>query len=79
MPNMTRPAPYYAPDGFAASRQPRAGAGLKYAVAASVSGKFVPQTEVSHAARPTQDEAYFHNQEGHDEGLVHSHGWACNA
>ena len=75
MPNMTRIAPYYAPDGFAASRQTRAGAGLKYAVVASATGKLAPER----ATRETErGEVHYHNQDGHDEGLVHSHGWARN-
>ncbi len=78
MPNTTRIAPYYAPDGFASSRQPRTGAGLKYAVAASVNGQAAPQQEAGESARMAQDHVLFHNQDGHDEGLVHSHGWACN-
>ena len=78
MPNMTRITPYYAPDGFAASRQSRAGAGLKYAVAATVAGGLASPPAAEEREDIAPDEVHHHNQDGYDEGLVHSHGWARN-
>lgn len=71
---LTRSTQNFAPDGFAASLQQRLGAGLNYAVAA-VATRFSPGA-ADQQGEPCRDTPHYHNQDGYDEGLVHSHGWA---
>jgi hypothetical protein len=75
MSNIIQITKFFAPDGFS-GRQQRDGAGLKYAVAASVSTGYKAEQAGSEAEASRQDHHY-HNEDGYDEGLVHSHGWAC--
>ncbi len=74
---LTRSTPNFAPDGFAASLKQRLGAGLNYAVAATIAGRIAPGA-TSQQSEARREASHSHNQDGYDEGLVHSHFWACN-
>lgn len=82
MSQIIRTTPNFAPDGFD-SRHQRAGVGLKYAVAASVTGRFQTEAPANDSAAndsgvQASDQFHHHNNhDGYDEGLVHSHRWAC--
>jgi hypothetical protein len=86
MSQIIRTTPNFAPDGFG-SRQPSAG-GLKYAVAASIAGRFQTAAPANDSAandssvndsgvQASDQFHHHHNHDGYDEGLVHSHRWAC--
>ncbi len=70
---MNRITPNYAPDGFSGVTQQfpaRHGnaTGEKTSPAGAVTSRGAPMRE---AHTPN-------HQDGYDEGLVHSHGWACS-
>jgi hypothetical protein len=69
MPNTTQ-SQNFAPDGFTAQRPARTAAELKNAVA-TASRVHAPEMD-------REGQQHCHNQDGFDEGLVHSHGWACS-
>jgi hypothetical protein len=76
MPSMIASKPSFIPDGFAVAREGRDVARLESRVS-SGRDRFAPARSPSPAGS-RGDLAEYHNQDGYDEGLVHSHGWACN-
>ncbi len=69
----------FTPDGFSSAPAAPRGKDRAFFANVTAAASTHAQAPATHQSRRSTDVATIHhNQDGYDEGLVHSHGWAAS-